>query len=59
MMYSRLVRMAAVLATVAGVVFAQEFRASISGTVADPTGAAVVGAKVVVTDVLKNTTSEG
>jgi hypothetical protein len=36
---------------------AQEFRASISGTVTDPTGAAVVGARVEVTDVPRKLTS--
>lgn len=51
-------RMAAFVATLAGVILGQEFRATISGTVTDPTGAAVVGAKVVVTDIQKNTRSE-
>ncbi|MCL5744175.1 MAG: carboxypeptidase-like regulatory domain-containing protein, partial [Acidobacteria bacterium] len=51
-------RMGVVLATLAGMAFAQEYRASISGTVTDPTSAAVVGAKVTVTDVLKNTRTE-
>jgi hypothetical protein len=53
-----LLGMAAFFATMAGMIFAQEYRATISGTVTDPTGAAVVGAKVVVTDVQKNTRSE-
>ncbi|MCX6620733.1 MAG: carboxypeptidase regulatory-like domain-containing protein, partial [Acidobacteria bacterium] len=42
----------------AGMGLAQEYRATISGSVTDPTGAAVLGAKVVVTDVLKNTKTE-
>jgi hypothetical protein len=42
----------------AGMGLAQEYRASISGTVKDPSGSAVLGAKVVVTDVLKNTSTE-
>src|SRR5262249_13306929 len=34
--------------------WAQEYRASISGTITDPTGATIAGATVTVTDVLKN-----
>ena len=37
--------------------YGQEFRASISGIVTDPTGAAVSGAQVEVTDVLRKVTS--
>jgi hypothetical protein len=39
-------------------VYAQEFRASISGTVTDPSGAPVAGARVVVTSVERNTPQE-
>ena len=38
--------------------FAQEFRASVSGTVRDPSGANIVGAQVAIAHVEKNTTSE-
>jgi hypothetical protein len=40
-----------------GATSAQEFRASISGFVGDPTGAAVVGARVELTDLQRKTTS--
>ncbi|HLJ14840.1 MAG TPA: TonB-dependent receptor [Bryobacteraceae bacterium] len=36
----------------------QEFRAILSGTVKDPTGAVVAGAKIHVTDVARNTTAD-
>ena len=46
------------LAAFAAFSWAQEYRASVSGTVSDPTGAAIAGAKVTVTDILKNTRTE-
>ena len=58
MTIQRFVLCLVVCTAVAGMAWSQEFRASISGTVTDPTGAAVVGAKAVVTDVQKNTKSE-
>ncbi len=58
MSMTRLSFVAVLSTTLAGVAWAQEYRASIGGTVTDATGAAVVGAKVLVTDVLKNTKTE-
>jgi hypothetical protein len=51
-----LVRGVVYLVMLTGVAFAQEFRATISGAVTDPTGAAVVGARVEVTDVVRKIT---
>ncbi|MCU1263219.1 MAG: hypothetical protein JWO80_6104 [Bryobacterales bacterium] len=39
-------------------IFAQEFRASVTGHVTDPSGAAIAGAKVIVTNVERNTVSD-
>ncbi|MGH9664870.1 MAG: carboxypeptidase regulatory-like domain-containing protein, partial [Bryobacteraceae bacterium] len=49
---------AATVISVAQPVFCQEFRAVLSGTVKDPTGAVVAGARIQVTDVARNTTTE-
>jgi len=52
--YKRLVCLLIALLVTAGVVVGQEFRASISGGVTDPAGAAVQGATVVLTSVERN-----
>ena len=41
--------------TVAGAVFSQEFRGTIGGIVTDPSGADIVGAKVVATEIRTGT----
>ncbi|MBI1791365.1 MAG: TonB-dependent receptor [Acidobacteria bacterium] len=51
-------RLAVICAALVGVGFAQEFRAAISGSVHDPSGASIVAAKVIVTNLEKNTSSE-
>ena len=44
--------------TLPGAIFAQEFRGTISGAVTDASGAAVAGAKIVVTEIRTNTKIE-
>jgi Carboxypeptidase regulatory-like domain/TonB dependent receptor len=45
-----------VLLSVSGVAFGQNFRGAVSGTVTDPKGAAIPGAKVTLTDIATRTT---
>src|ERR1019366_6894021 len=49
----KLVTLFALLASAA--LFAQEFRGTISGVVTDPTGAAITGAKITVTEIQTGT----
>jgi len=53
-MKSILMRLIPLIAVFCSLVAAQEFRATISGEVTDPTGAAIEGAKVVATSVERN-----
>lgn len=50
--------LAILLISFSGIAAAQEFRASVSGTVSDSSGGAIPGAKVVVTNIQKNTSTE-
>ncbi|MBI1790582.1 MAG: carboxypeptidase regulatory-like domain-containing protein, partial [Acidobacteria bacterium] len=53
-----LFRIVTCLLGAAALAMGQEFRASLSGIVSDPAGAAVVGARVQITDIARNVTSE-
>ncbi|MCC6389723.1 MAG: carboxypeptidase regulatory-like domain-containing protein, partial [Bryobacterales bacterium] len=53
-MKSILMRLVSLSAVFCSLMAAQEFRATISGEVTDPTGAAIEGAKVVATSVERN-----